>query len=341
VEGGDDSVNVQAGQDIALTIHQGASLDEVKTYVNGLFAENFIKLTGAAERIAEERAQKITDDFLQRAQDEDPQILNSLGDPAMLSAVYDAQSSYAKSGEEDLAEVLVDLLVDRSRESGRNLRAIVLEGAIPLAPKITQVQREVLGAVFVARHVTVRTTTQDDFIAMRIRQAFLPLTVNLDSVSKMDLQHLEYLGCGSISVAGTSLVGLLANSAHFSKGFDPLSLSQELQALGITEPHPDPLVKDRVVFSPWVHDPRHVAGGDALLAPVKEEIEQTILHSMMEDTATTTELRRSIPQIDELLAMWNKAGLHRFTLTSVGIAIGHAYWKRVSGLDAPLSTWIH
>jgi hypothetical protein len=48
----------------------------------------------------------------------------------------------------------------------------------------------------------------------------------------------------------------------------------------------------------------------------------------------------AVPEAEIIFQKWNDTPLKSFTLTSVGIAIGHANAARVIGLEAPLNIWI-
>src|SRR5918999_2351247 len=138
-EGGRESTNIQAGRDI--TVSQGPSVEEVREIALDVFHRNFLQLQGLAEDVARGRAEKITNEFLKQLQDRNPAALESSKDPDMQLALFSAQREYARSGDADLEQVLVDLLVDRASEQHPGLRTIVLNEAITAAPKLTEDQR--------------------------------------------------------------------------------------------------------------------------------------------------------------------------------------------------------
>jgi hypothetical protein len=51
-------------------------------------------------------------------------------------------------------------------------------------------------------------------------------------------------------------------------------------------------------------------------------------------------LRDKVPEIDLLFDIWNSTPLRQITLTSTGIAIGHANASRVVGFEGGLDIWI-
>jgi hypothetical protein len=59
---------------------------------------------------------------------------------------------------------------------------------------------------------------------------------------------------------------------------------------------------------------------------------------------TNDEIRDEVialaPKLQRLVEVWQESLLRRLTLTSVGLAIGHGYWRRVTHAPTPLSVWI-
>src|SRR5690625_2720006 len=66
---GDKSTNIQ---DEEININQGLSYSEVKEVALDVFKSNFYELSGIAKETARERAETITEEFLQKLNDENP-----------------------------------------------------------------------------------------------------------------------------------------------------------------------------------------------------------------------------------------------------------------------------
>jgi hypothetical protein len=47
-----------------------------------------------------------------------------------------------------------------------------------------------------------------------------------------------------------------------------------------------------------------------------------------------------VPESAELFDVWDNPPLKNLTLTSVGLALGHGYWRRLTNTAAPLRIWI-
>jgi hypothetical protein len=61
---------------------------------------------------------------------------------------------------------------------------------------------------------------------------------------------------------------------------------------------------------------------------------------VMSDAEIREELLCRLPEAAELADVWDTSPLRHLTLTSVGVAIGHGYWRRTTSSAAPLSIWI-
>lgn len=110
-EGGDHSTNLQSK---TVTIYQGISYAEAKEIALDVFKANFIQLKQEAAEIAKTRAEEITDVFLEKLNSRNPDAIRNFNEPALQDALFTAQKEYAKTGDKDLGDLLVDILVDRA-----------------------------------------------------------------------------------------------------------------------------------------------------------------------------------------------------------------------------------
>lgn len=143
---GSHSVNVQAAGSVQIL--QGQSYADVKQIANEIFAENFLKLRALAKETAEQRAEEIVSEFIKKLQDEAPARVETFKDPDMLIALFKVQQDYARSGKKELADLLVNLLVQRTQVNEEELQKIVLNESLTIAPKITKKQLNLLSIRF-------------------------------------------------------------------------------------------------------------------------------------------------------------------------------------------------
>jgi hypothetical protein len=128
--GGDSSTNYQ----VAGNLHVGLSYSDAKDIAEDVFRKNYIQLATEAAEIAEERARVITERFLSKLQSESPESLQNARTPDLQRALFRVQEEFATTGDEKLGDLLVDMLIDRSKQSGGTLRQVVLNEALKTAP---------------------------------------------------------------------------------------------------------------------------------------------------------------------------------------------------------------
>jgi hypothetical protein len=191
---GDSSLNIQAGQDITLAI--GITYEDARAIAQDVFNSNFLAMRSDAAAEAQSRAREILDKLLARLRSTGTDPSAMARDPDLQFAIFDAQKAYARSGDPDLADVLIDILENRSREEQRTTHQLVLNEAVLVAPKLNKHHFDLLTIVFVLRSLK--------FILPDRRQLFDRLALTLEPFSHdlrledSSFSHLQYAGCGSL-----------------------------------------------------------------------------------------------------------------------------------------------
>jgi hypothetical protein len=217
-EGGDASVNLQAGSDITL----GANYLEVRQIAMDVFEANFLKLRDEAASLAHKRAEVFIAAFLQEAARNGLPEIPEAKNPDFQYVLFSAQRDYARSGNLDLGELLVQLLVDRARVEERDLKQIVLNESLTVAPKLTSDHLDALSLVFILKYRGLpRIESLADFHLV-LDDLVLPFVAGA-SHKLSAYQHLEYVGC--------AVTTQILTDAHtpftsrypglFTKGFPP------------------------------------------------------------------------------------------------------------------------
>lgn len=198
-EGGDKSTNLQ-GQTIV--INNGITYEDAKGIALDVFKSNYLKLSTKAANIAKQRAEELVDDYLQQMMARKPEAINTMEGPGMQYAIFSAQKEYAKTGDKNLSDMLVDILVDRASIPERNLKQIVLDESLLVVPKLTTSQIDIITLIFILRH-----TQNDGVVNLPILKDYLIQFLNpfIYTLSKEDslYQHIEYTGCGTVCTKKT------------------------------------------------------------------------------------------------------------------------------------------
>jgi hypothetical protein len=341
---GERSTAIQAGGDVTIT-KTGLTYAEVRDIALDVFRANFYELAGFAKETAKSRAEEITEAFLLKLQREYPAGLEGANDPAFQYALFTVQKEYARTGDKDLGDLLVDLLVDRSKQEQRDLLQIVLNESLTTAPKLTESQLAALAVIFLFRYTQNQNLGNHEELGNHLDRHVAPF------VSKVVkniacYQHLEFSGCGTIGLGSIDLEHILGITyqGHFLKGFDEREVTGRGVSIGL-DPHffveclnDKSKLQVRAVSKEVLEkalEARAIATDD------REKISHLFNISTMDETeirGTCIEMR---PYMSALFETWSGSAMKNFTLTSVGIAIGHANIKRLVGEFANLSIWIN
>lgn len=310
-----------------------------------MFKANAIELAGVAQSIAVARAEQLTNDFLTKLEAEMPERANALADPDVQSVVFQAQREFARSGEEDLRVALVDLLAQRVGEDDRNLRTLALNEAIASAPKLTEKQRRAIAWVFYLRYTRPVGVGTPDAYYSRLERETSALGVDVPT-GQADYQHIEYVGAGSLSIGTTTFAkGIMSGvEGLYTTGFAASEIDADLLAELRTRNFVIPALRDpgRLQLQLLADEDLDEQATKAGLAARIPDLKTVVTRGRMSEEDVANEAINRVPRIAHLRDAWEneQTGLSAMTLTSVGLALGHAYWTRLTGGNASLKIWL-
>lgn len=336
---GDYSTNFQAN----VQVNYGLSASDVRDIALGVFNENFIKLSSTASATAKQRAEEFTEKYIGRLQNENPSGLAQASNPDFQYVLFSAQKEFARSGDVDLGNLLISLLIDRTKQLPRNLIALVLNEAIETAPKLTEEQLTALSLRFLFTHVVGRIYSGDDFWKF-LDTNVKPITDRV-AEKEIDYLHLQSMGCGIIGIGKVGLVQAIAETygGIFSLGFHESEIAQK--GISLSPNHP--------IFIKCLNN-SDLAQINALnkseISNICRELQITnsdrnkLIHLHASSVMATYNIRDLItnncPYMIKVFGIWDNLRIAYFDLSSVGIAIGHAYAKKNVPNIPDLSIWI-
>lgn len=341
-EGGDNSTNYQAGKDIHV---HGLTIDEARTVALDVFRSNAIELAGVAQTLAVARAEQLTDAFLTKLETEMPDRVDKLADPDVQSVVFQAQKEFARSGEDDLRTALVDLLAARVGEDGRNLRTLALNEAIVSAPKLTEKQRRAIAWVFYLRYARQIGVGTPDAYYLILEREIAALGVDVPT-GQADYQHIEYVGAGSLSIGRKSFGACIMAGVEglFTKGFTEADIDSTLLGELRSSSFVIPAVRDpsRLQLQLLADEDLEKRVTGVGLASRISDLKNVIALGRLSESEVSDEVVARVPGAAPLRDAWDddQTGLKAMTLTSVGLALGHAYWTRLTNASASLEIWL-
>ncbi|SAL53928.1 hypothetical protein AWB69_05705 [Caballeronia udeis] len=340
----DGSTAIQAAGNVTV-VQVGPSYEQIKEMALDIFRANFYEMAGQAKEIARARAEEITEEFLSKLQKESPENFKKADDPDFQYALFTVQREYARSGDKELGDLLVDLLCDRSKQQERNILQIVLNESLNTAPKLTAQQLAVLTVIFLFGYTRNLGSVSHDVLGAYLdkhRSLFSGKLVE----NQATFQHLEFAGCGTTGVVMRQLPDVFSNEYRtlFAKGFGAELIAEKSISIG----------QDIRFFIPCINDGTKIQVRQLSLADLEGEFrrfgigehdKQAITHLFHLNVMDASEVRSKVieirPYMEELFDVWARSSMVNFGLTSVGIAIAHANVKRLIGEFANLSIWIN
>lgn len=344
-QGGDNSHNIQGE---TVNINYGISFEDARAIALQVFRENFLQLSEDAAKLARSRAEELVDDFIGELHNRNPSGVETMKDPAMQHALFVAQREYAKTGDKDLADILVDLLVDRSGLPERTLKQIVIDESIAVVSKLTSAQMDTLTIIFLVKYTALKFTIKDDLeniarFESELLRIFGPFLSSLSMENSL-YQHLEYCSCVTSSTADE--IDLSIRTAYpgmFSLGIAENEIDTALKGKEYLKKYVIPCFRNQklkqIGFAHFVDvEPTLQSDGINIedIAIVKRLLGRNLL--------PVDEMKKYLMQLSEgmarLVDVWNDSFLQVMTLTSVGIAIAQANFRLKVGEPIDLGIWI-
>lgn len=335
---------LQAGRDVVVVHQEGITYEAARQIALDVYQANFPQLAAQAKEVATARAEELTDKFLKQLHKENPNGLQQAASPDFQYALLNAQRDHARAGDENLADLLVDLLVDRTKHKNRELLQLVLDEALHTAPKLTDAQLAVLAVIFLLRYVNSNSGDVAS-LTMFLKKHVEPV-LHQAEVTQSTFAHLEFTGCGSqtpFTQGDLKSVFCETYAALFQKGFSDEELAQQ----NLPE-----VAKEYVIPLPSDHTRKQISilNNEVLTAIAKKrgfdeattnKLNQLLVAYRLSPDEIKQRLVQGAPFLSRAFDLWEKEAMGRFTLTSVGMALGHAFVKKtIGGEFAPLSIWI-
>jgi hypothetical protein len=350
--GGDGSTNIQAQ-----VVQYGVSYTDAKAIAMDVFKENFAKLSQGAHQTAIQRADEFTENYLAELHERQPQAVGNIEDPGVQSDILEAQAGFAKSGDKDLGEVLVDILVDRTARTERTTASLALSAAVTTAQRLTGAHFAALSALFVFKQMRFFRVTHHVQLYERVAQCLTPLSGDMKRLTDSDIQYLAALGCITISMASTPIHQVFQTTypGLFSEGVDISSAPKELS--GAPEDGPESVInklKETKAVTRSLRDPKKfqvaAVDQDALdelvakngLREYQSELNRALTARPINGDVIIQEMRTHSSDLGDIVEAYNARSLANCSNTAIGTAIAHANIRKATEgrFEAALDIWL-
>ncbi|WP_371598824.1 LPO_1073/Vpar_1526 family protein [Streptomyces sp. NBC_00564] len=332
----------------AQTVNYGISVQDAEHICLKLMKEYLERYSQEAFEVAGKRVEEFAVNFLTELNKQAPEAISNLKDPGVQSAVLDAEVGFAKSGDEQLGEVLVEMLVARTLETERNVKQLALNEGIAVAQRLTSKHLAALSLLFFFKNVQVNPPTAEDF-KERVKALLPPMCADFRSFTESDSQYLVATGCAVRSIGTISWQSIMKQRypGLYHRGFRPEetpSMDEILNGLEnpgaaaiLFESAEDGFFKVNAISE----EGARVIGSTVGLtenAPLLELMK----HNPIPDVEITDSVKRDIPELLDFLEAWSTLGFDGLDVSLTGIAVAYANFKRLTkeAFNAKIDVWI-
>jgi hypothetical protein len=335
---------IQSARDTV--IHQGIGSDEIRAIVESL-ADQLPRMAAVASAIVEERLKAFKEEVVHRFERDETSRKDAFTDPDFIELVVDAQRSYARVGESDAKDVLVDLIAERSKHDSGNRLSYTINESVSVAAKLTRNELSELALSFLIRRTVRHAAGSIELLAQYYSKMFNHF---LSDIEKDDhsYNYLVSQRCVTISMGEIALLACWreAYTGLFLKG------RQSSDYAGVVDSHH---LNNPSLFVPALFDNNGIQPR-ALNKSVFEEIckeyglpSSTVdaiwsiaIGSVADDDEFVARFRPYCPRIDEAIALWQSTPMKSLDLTAVGLTIGHARATQTGDFGpSNLSIWVN
>lgn len=134
--------------DVINVYQNGITEEKCRELFLSLYTSNILSFKKEAIDIAFQRAEQLTNLFIEKLSKQDDEIRKKIEDqlkePAMQEAIFKSQKCFAMSGEDDHLNILTDMLIDRGKISQRNNKQMLIDEAIDTLPRLNQKHLNIL-----------------------------------------------------------------------------------------------------------------------------------------------------------------------------------------------------
>ena len=141
---------------------------------------------------AEKRLSDISEKTIDRITSLKEDLLHRFEEPAIQMALNETFKNYIASGNEELGENLIDLLIERLRVQDRTTEQSIIDEARNIIPKLSSNTVSLLAIMVFSKLIFPYNKEQYDDLLLKLA----PLAEKFKNINSLDIAHLKQVGCG-------------------------------------------------------------------------------------------------------------------------------------------------
>lgn len=196
-QSGDNSTNMQLNNVTIVNNYKIIGNNE-KEKLMTTFKSSMPSLKESAQYELNKSAKDVSDGFIDKTTEQEEKIIKKiferLSEPNMQIAIFEAQKGYAKYGNKEKLDRLIELLIEKGKQPPGSLKDILLDDAIEKLSKMTNNQLNIL-SYLLAITINHPSNTLEDFHQNYVNALLqFYLSINYERLDR-DIQYLMQIGC--------------------------------------------------------------------------------------------------------------------------------------------------
>lgn len=335
---GDNSSNIQ----IAGDCHVGITAADAIAISREVVQHEIDRYKQEASAVAEERFKKIVEKAVEAILEKNPRLLSAFCEPAIQVALYDTYKKYIESGDDELGDNLIVLLIERLNEHERNTKQFLIDDARNILPKLSRANLAFL-ALYVFSQINIPFNYCKEYEELLAKLKIL--TSEIVKITTLDIAYLKQSGCTmSIPMMQTSksIAECLLDTYeyYFSKGITldmlntiyPVHNIDDTKMLSLLDFRNKGYVLLRFSSKKRVDD--FFRENDY---PEYQRFVEDIISTQRKPTLD--EVKKFHIDIDsnwkDVFDLWEKPNVRSISIMPVGLYIGSIYLGKIIGVKIP------
>ncbi len=172
-----------------ITINNGISAADAIAICKEVIENQMAILRREAQTEADARLKKISDKIVSSITED---LLQRFKEPAIQFALNETISGYIKTGDDELGENLVDLLIERLEAKERTTQQSVIDEARQIISKLSSNAIALLSILVFQKIIFPLDRSQYDNLIRKLS----PIAAKLGKITDLDIAYLKQVGCG-------------------------------------------------------------------------------------------------------------------------------------------------
>lgn len=346
-KGGEGSEQRMAGRDY----HEGMTVDQVgalMSHISTIVRNQIEPFMAQANKLVDERLGHFQQKIEHMVHERDEVHMDAFADPDFQVILRQAAQNYTRSGDEELAEMLLNMIATRSQLDKPSRARIAMNMALDAVPRLTQTEFAIILTVFLIRYTTIGSVAVNELGKLFRDIIGDSLPIIPPEANGASWMMINAAGCGVVSVASIDLHTVFCErfAGLFSKGFTIENISTIIKETKIPTFFSLILkncthVPDRAQFNVLsIEELENTLRSNGLPSTQISELVNLVKSTTMSISEMASTMRPEFPGIDLLIHLCKSTPLAHLELTTTGIAVGHASFVRRSQVKVPLTSWI-